>query len=155
MRFKGYADRVDSLDDGKIRVVDYKTGTAHLEFAGLTQLFCGEAKQRLSNFINTLLYAMMLRYEYGRDAVPALYYVRKMADSGYSPLIIDKSRNLSGVPYSEYAAEFEEYVGANALRDVRPDRPVPSERGRRCLQQLRFRRCLRTQQAIGGFYCIR
>ena len=74
MRFKGYADRVDSLDDGKIRVVDYKTGTAHLEFAGLMQLFCGEAKQRLSNFINTLLYAMMLRYEYGRDAVPALYY---------------------------------------------------------------------------------
>lgn len=117
MRFKGYADRVDSLDDGKIRVVDYKTGTAHLEFAGLAQLFCGEAKQRLSNFINTLLYAMMLRYEYGRDAVPALYYVRKMADSGYSPLIFDKSRNLSGVPYSEYAAEFEEYVGAT-LREM-------------------------------------
>lgn len=117
MRFKGYADRVDSLDNGKIRVVDYKTGTAHLEFAGLTQLFCGEAKQRLSNFINTLLYAMMLRYEYGRDAVPALYYVRKMAGSGYSPLIIDKSRNLSGDPYSEYAAEFEEYVGAT-LREM-------------------------------------
>lgn len=117
MRFKGYADRVDSLDDGKIRVVDYKTGAEHLEFAGLTQLFCGEAKQRLSNFINTLLYAMMLRYEYGRDAVPALYYVRKMADNGYLPLIIDKSRNLSGVPYSEYAAEFEEYVGAT-LREM-------------------------------------
>lgn len=117
VRFKGFADRVDSLDDGKIRVVDYKTGAEHLTFDGLSQLFCGEAKQRLSNFINTLLYAMMLRYEYGRDAVPALYYVRKMADEGYSPLIFDKSLERSGVPYSEYAAEFEEYVGAT-LREM-------------------------------------
>jgi len=117
MKFKGYADRVDSLDDGKIRVVDYKTGAEHLTFDGLPQLFCGEARQRLSNFINTLLYAMMLRYEYGRDAVPVLYYVRKMADGGYSPLIFDKSLERSGVPYSEYAAEFEEYVGAT-LREM-------------------------------------
>ena len=117
MRFKGYADRVDSLDDGKIRVVDYKTGAEHLTFDGLAQLFCGEAKQRLSNFINTLLYAMMLRYEYDRDSVPVLYYVRKMADSGYSPLISDKSLGRSGVPYSEYAAEFEDYVGAT-LREM-------------------------------------
>lgn len=117
MKFKGYADRVDSLDDGKIRVVDYKTGAEHLTFDGLPQLFCGEARQRLSNFINTLLYAMMLRYEYDRDAVPVLYYVRKMADNGYSPLIFDKSLERSGVPYSEYAAEFEEYVGAT-LREM-------------------------------------
>lgn len=117
IRFKGYADRVDSLDDGKIRVVDYKTGAEHLTFDGLAQLFRGEAKQRLSNFINTLLYAMMLRYEYKRDSVPVLYYVRKMADSGYSPLISDKSLERSGVPYSEYAAEFEDYVGAT-LREM-------------------------------------
>lgn len=123
MRFKGYADRVDSLDDGKIRVVDYKTGAEHLTFDGLTQLFCGEARQRLSNFINTLLYAMMLRYEYGRDAVPVLYYVRKMADSRYSPLIYDNSRKMSGVPYSEYAVEFEGLVGATLREMFDPDVP--------------------------------
>ena len=110
LRFKGISDRVDSLDDGMLRVVDYKTGTEHLEFNGLEQLFHGEAKQRLSNIINTLLYAMMLRHEYGRDALPALYYVRKMTDSGYSPLLDDKSLKRKGVPYSEYADEFEGYV---------------------------------------------
>ena len=117
MRFKGISDRVDSLGNGLLRVVDYKTGPEHLDFNGLEQLFHGEAKQGQSNIINTLLYAMMLSHECGRDALPALYYVRKMNDSGYSPLFYDKSLKRKGVPYSEYANEFEGYV-AEMLAEI-------------------------------------
>ncbi len=54
MRFSGIADRIDRLDDGTLRVVDYKTGAPHLEFDGLENLFRGEGKQRLSNILQTL-----------------------------------------------------------------------------------------------------
>ena len=47
MKFAGIADRIDRLDDGTLRVVDYKTGAPHLEFAGIESLFRGEGKQRL------------------------------------------------------------------------------------------------------------
>ena len=45
MKFAGIADRIDALDDGTLRVVDYKTGAPHLEFAGVESLFRGEGKQ--------------------------------------------------------------------------------------------------------------
>ena len=85
VRFGGIADRIDRLDDGRLRVVDYKTGESQLEFAGVEALFNGEAKQRQSNVLQTLLYAMMLTHSEGCEAVPALYYVRRMNRPDYSP----------------------------------------------------------------------
>ncbi len=113
LHFGGVSDRVDSLDDGTIRVVDYKTGAEHLEFNGIEALFHGKAKERMSNFINTLMYAMMLRHESGRDVIPTLYYVRKMNDEGYSPLLNDKSAGgVKGAPYSVYERQFEQEISA-------------------------------------------
>ena len=67
MKFAGIADRIDTLDDGALRVVDYKTGAPHLEFDGVESLFTGTGKQRLSNILQTLLYAMMLHRSRGCD----------------------------------------------------------------------------------------
>lgn len=107
MKFAGIADRIDRLDDGTLRVVDYKTGAPHLEFAGVESLFHGEGKQRLSNILQTLLYAMMLYHTQGCDARPALYYVRNMHREEYAPELDDKQLGRKGVPYSAYAEVFE------------------------------------------------
>ena len=100
----------DRLDDGSLRVVDYKTGSPHLEFAGIGSLFRGEGRQRLSNIVQTLLYAMMLYRSEGSDATPALYYVRAMNRPDYSPLLDDRELSLRGARYSLYAERFEELV---------------------------------------------
>ena len=110
MKFSGIADRIDRLDDGSLRVVDYKTGSPHLEFAGIGSLFRGEGRQRLSNIVQTLLYAMMLYRSEGSDATPALYYVRAMNRPDYSPLLDDRELSLRGARYSLYAERFEELV---------------------------------------------
>lgn len=110
LKFAGIADRIDRLDDGSLRVVDYKTGTPHLEFAGLESLFHGEGKQRLSNILQTLLYSMMLYRTRGVDAVPTLYYVRSMNRDDYLPTLDDRGGGLSGAPYTHYAEEFERLV---------------------------------------------
>ena len=112
MKFAGIADRIDTLDDGALRVVDYKTGAPHLEFDGVESLFTGTGKQRLSNILQTLLYAMMLHRSRGCDVEPALYYVRNMNRPGYSPQLDDKQTGVKGARYTLYRERFEELLRA-------------------------------------------
>ncbi len=112
LKFAGIADRIDRLDDGTLRVVDYKTGAPHLEFDGIESLFSGEGKQRLSNILQTLLYSMMLFRSRGCDTRPALYYVRSMHRDDYAPDLDDKQIGLRGASYSSYAVGFEQAVRA-------------------------------------------
>ena len=125
----GRADRIDSLNNGLLRVIDYKTGKPRLGYGGVDALFHGEPilSKRESNIINTLLYSMMLSRDRGRDVRPELYYVGSMLKEEYSPLFIEtinrKSRKLEA--YSEVAAEFEAEV-ESTLREMF-DRSIPFE----------------------------
>lgn len=127
VKLAGRADRIDSLNNGLLRVIDYKTGKPRLNYNGIDSLFYGEpiATKRESNIINTLLYSMMLSHERNRDISPELYYVGSMVHDDYSPKFIEtidrKSRTLEA--YSEVASEFEEAV-ANTLREMF-DRTTP------------------------------
>ncbi len=123
LKFSGIADRIDRLDDGTLRVVDYKTGAPHLEFAGVESLFCGEGRQRLSNVLQTLLYAMMLYRTRGVDVQPALYYVRNMHREEYASELDDKQRGRKGVSYANYAEEFEELLRATLRELFDPTKP--------------------------------
>lgn len=123
IKFAGIADRIDRLDDGTLRVVDYKTGTAHLEFAGVESLFRGEGKERLSNVLQTLLYSMMLYRSRGCDALPTLYYVRNMHREEYSPELDDKELKIRGARYSAYAGKFEELLRETLAELYDPDVP--------------------------------
>ncbi len=123
LKFAGIADRIDRLDDGTLRVVDYKTGAPHLEFDGIESLFSGEGKQRLSNILQTLLYSMMLFRSRGCDARPALYYVRSMHRDDYAPDLDDKQIGLRGASYSSYAVPFEQAVRAALAELYDPAEP--------------------------------
>lgn len=105
--FAGTADRIDLLDDGTLRVVDYKTGAPDAEFDGIDALFSPEACRRRANVLQTFLYAMMLRRSEGKDVEPALYYVRAMHRTGYKPLLTDKSLKVTGARYEFYSEAFE------------------------------------------------
>jgi CRISPR/Cas system-associated exonuclease Cas4 (RecB family) len=111
--FEGRADRVDSLPNGMRRIVDYKTGGEHLTFPGFEKLFYGKDAQRISNTINTLLYAMIMQRRRGCEVQPALYYLRDMIRDDYSPLlrVYGASRKAEPIEcYSAVAEEFESYV---------------------------------------------
>lgn len=104
----GRADRIDSLDNGTIRVVDYKTGERNLDFNGVESLFSGATRNKKKNILQTMIYSMVLRHEYKRDVQPTLYYARHMHEKEYSPLLIDKSRKeCECVLYNDYTTEFE------------------------------------------------
>ncbi len=109
----GVADRIDRMEDGTLRVVDYKTGAAHLEFKGVESLFKGDGHERMSNIIQTLLYSMMLSHATRESHVrPALYYVRGMHHKAYSPNLIDCTNKDMREPlcYDTYQYPFESLV---------------------------------------------
>ena len=106
----GYADRIDSMNDGTLRVVDYKTGSRHLEFNGIESLFEGKNRDALSNLTQTMLYSMVLKHNYSRNVTPELYYVRYMQNKEYNPHLIDTSNQHREVDYNAYAEEFERLI---------------------------------------------
>ena len=104
----GIADRIDLLPNKTIQIVDYKSGnTPHLEFNGVTNLFRGSARERISNIFQTLLYSMMLHRREGKESLPTLYFASKMLYGDYSPKIMDKSTGEYVEAYTRYAEDFE------------------------------------------------
>lgn len=103
----GIADRIDSLDNGNLRVVDYKTGRSHLEIRNIESLFEGENRSNYRYPLQTMLYSMVLNHDHGRDVEPTLYFARDMNQESYSPRIIHIDDDTPLI-YSSYAKEFEE-----------------------------------------------
>lgn len=126
---EGRADRVDSLDNGLLRIIDYKTGSEHLDYSSIQELFGGSDDKRVSNTINTLMYAMIATKSGNRKVQPALYYLRSMHDVGYSPLLYNKIGSGANVKrvniecYDDVAAEFEHYIYDTLCKIYDPELP--------------------------------
>ena len=104
----GRADRIDSLSNGMLQVVDYKSSkSSHLIYNGPYALFNGESGDRISNVFQILLYAMMLHRTRKVDVVPSLYYASQMLSDKYSPLITDNSQKREVERYTEVKEVFE------------------------------------------------
>ncbi|MBR3887206.1 MAG: PD-(D/E)XK nuclease family protein [Alistipes sp.] len=100
----GIADRIDSLDNGALRVVDYKTGRAHLRASAMEDIFQGEKRDEMKYIFQTMLYSMVLHRSLERNVVPALYYARDMNTAHYSPRLMIEGQE---VDYASRSEEFE------------------------------------------------
>lgn len=105
----GRADRIDMLADRTLQIIDYKSSNKpHLEFNGMSALFNGPAKDRISNIFQTILYAMMLSRDRKQESCPSLFFASQMLSKEYSPYIVDKSNGCEISKYSEIRESFEE-----------------------------------------------
>ncbi len=115
--FGGIADRIDSLDNGLLRVVDYKTGSPHQSMDGIESLFEGKDRYNNGNILQTMIYSMVLNHTRNRNIQPTLYYTRIMGREDFSPTLIDlikttdstkrTKKNAVEIDYATYAEEFE------------------------------------------------
>ncbi len=129
VNFSGRADRVDSLNNGLLRVIDYKTGKPNVRYNSIEDLFHGTpiSDHREYKIINTLLYAMILHKMENRDVRPELFFVGRMVDpKSAETLFVEgsgKGNKKTLEAYSECAEAFEQEI-QNTLREIF-DRNVP------------------------------
>ncbi len=128
---EGIIDRVDRLEGGAYRVIDYKSGGKHLEFKSVGDLFEGAGRDRQGHIIQTLTYSMMLSHLSKSEVVPSLYYVRFMHEQNHSPLLIDKSGAEGEKIITTYRAKAESFENhLVAALSTLLDRQIPFEQAK-------------------------
>ncbi len=111
VRLLGIIDRVDQLD-GKLRIVDYKTGKDQLKYRDFDALFDDEGKGQNKALIQTLFYTFV--YERSRSVKgvePHLYTVKDLKNG---TLFSEKRRDglkLSDQNLEYFKDQFEQKLG--------------------------------------------
>lgn len=115
----GIADRIDSLDNGMLRVIDYKTGREKPDMPTVASLFDIKSAGEFRYPLQIMIYSMALYHTLNRNVEPALYYARQM-NKEYTPQLIS---NKTDVDYVAYAEEFEAALRAKLLELFDPEVP--------------------------------
>ncbi len=81
VQLKGFIDRVDECD-GRIRIVDYKTGKERLDFKSVEELFDSTMRDRRKAILQVLLYCKLYKMNYRPTSpvYPAIYIIRNLFD---------------------------------------------------------------------------
>jgi len=125
VRLGGKIDRVDKLGE-LIRVIDYKTGGAKLDFSSLESLFDSEHRNRNSAALQTLLYAWLVEAEHpGEKILPGLYVMKALFGEDFHPalLMTGPARKGKIETFSEVEEEYMEHLQTALQRIFDPAIP--------------------------------
>jgi RecB family exonuclease len=108
----GIIDRVD-VKDGKIRIVDYKTGKDQLKYKDFPSLFEDQAKDHNKALIQTLFYTYVYEQVKGRQYVePHLYTVRDFKEG-----TLFKEKQKGGLVLQDQSLETFKSMFADKLNE--------------------------------------
>jgi hypothetical protein len=114
----GIIDRVD-LHQGVIRLIDYKSGGDRKDFANVAELFDRGSKRRNKAAFQTMFYGLLYQYNFPENTYPlkpAIFDLKGMFDTKFSPYLEEKEPRQAGVKVEDYA-DYREEVEAG-LREV-------------------------------------
>ena len=78
----GIADRID-VSGGRVRIVDYKTGSVAEKINSVGDLFEPDRKKDFDGWLQTMIYCEAYLYNNSGGVVrPSVYRVRKLGSSG-------------------------------------------------------------------------
>ena len=123
----GRIDRLDQMSDGRIRVVDYKTGSKPLKaMPDVESIFDGSQLHNHSDYyLQTFVYADIVRRSSEQPVSPALLFIQHAAKNDYDPtLCIGKEKVLDMADYSERFCELLDEKIAEIFSPDVPFRPT-------------------------------
>ena len=114
IQLKGFIDRLDEVD-GRIRVVDYKTGSKKgLDFKSMESLFDTSEEKRQSAIMQVFMYAWIHNQTHTTQPIqPTLYYVRDFFSSTFNPVIKQGKEKVPVYDFAVISAEFEDCLRTN------------------------------------------
>lgn len=123
----GLIDRVDQVGE-TVRILDYKTGKADLQFQNIASLFEKEGKNRNKAAFQTFLYCLFFEYKYGNDhpISPGIYSLKEFFTDKFNWVLNQKEGRAKAVPvtnYEYYRQEFTE--GLKELLNEIFDESIP------------------------------
>lgn len=112
---KGFIDRVD-LQQGSIRLIDYKSGADKKDFAQVEDLFDANLKKRNKAAMQTLFYGLLYQSMYPENTLPlkpALFNFKEVFKEDFNPYLQEKQARKTGVEvndYKDYQENFEYHL---------------------------------------------
>ena len=126
-RIGGRIDRLDQMSDGRIRVVDYKTGSKVLKpLSDVDAIFdASQIHNHSDYYLQTFIYADIVRRQTNQKVSPALLFIQHAAKEDYDPtLLLGKEKVSDIADYSERFCELlDEKISEIFSLDV-PFRPT-------------------------------
>ncbi|MDR2009075.1 MAG: PD-(D/E)XK nuclease family protein [Bacteroidales bacterium] len=107
VKIKGFIDRVD-FQDGKLRVLDYKTGRTEIKINNIENLFMPDRNSRYDTVTQVLLYTLMVGDDRYSEICPGILNVNEL-NSGYD-YRISIGRNRLNYLNNEMKEEFIGYL---------------------------------------------
>lgn len=109
VRIGGVIDRIDEKD-GKIRIIDYKTGESENSFKSIDSLFDEKGSKRNSAVFQTLMYSLIFSYNNREsDIIPSLYFIRESFVKDFDYRIIFNKGRKDAHPVNSFKILSEEY----------------------------------------------
>ena len=123
VNLKGFIDRIDEKE-GRLRILDYKTGIGKLDFSNLSDAFDREKKDRPKFVLQTLLYCLLYEHETGkRNTVPGIFYIRDAFKEDFDTALNDKELKQKVTEFSYYEMQFGEKLTACLEEIFNPEIP--------------------------------
>lgn len=120
VNIKGFIDRIDEKE-GRLRILDYKTGSGSLEFKNLDEVFEHNNDKRPKFVLQTFLYGVLYKEKaLGKQMTPGIYYMRDVFKQGFNTELHYKpEKNINEVVtnFETYEYEFREHL-INCLENI-------------------------------------
>jgi ATP-dependent helicase/DNAse subunit B len=120
VNIKGFIDRIDEKE-GRLRILDYKTGSGTLEFKNLNEVFEQNKKKRPKFVLQTFLYGVLYKEKaLGKTMTPGIYYMRDVFKNNFETELHskpEKSINELVTDFSVFEKEFNELL-KNCLEEI-------------------------------------
>ncbi|MFZ4724396.1 MAG: PD-(D/E)XK nuclease family protein [Paludibacter sp.] len=111
VNIKGFIDRIDEKE-GRLRILDYKTGSGSLEFKNLDEVFEQNKDKRPKFVLQTFLYGILYKEKAeGKIITPGIYYMRDVFKESFDTELHhkpEKNLNETVTDFSTFEDEFRE-----------------------------------------------
>ena len=136
VNIKGFIDRIDEKE-GRLRILDYKTGSGSLDFKSLDEVFEHNKDKRPKFVLQTFLYGILYGVKaQGKTITPVIYYMRDVYKDDFdTELHYKPERNINETisDYKTYDEEFREHLTACLEEIFNPEIPfVQTENTKIC-----------------------